>query len=220
MEGERRVGVSVGRGDTERSGVSPRAESGPHRGVGVAGPESEGGAGARSVRGLRDGGSEDGTAASSVLVPPDRGREELVEFLEAEEEGKQIHGVLQTVYHAAKQVAGRGTEEHVRQLTEALVGGLSNRRGSSSRGQRFVEGILEIRERLFGFVTDARVEGTNNRAERALRPLVVARKISGGSRSWRGAQVTAVLASVVQTLRLRGQSLMRDGPSYLGVASP
>lgn len=101
--------------------------------------------------------------------------EELVEFLEAEEEGKQIHGVLQTVYHAAKQVAGRGTEEHVRQLTEALVGGLSNRRGSSSRGQRFVEGILEIRERLFGFVTDARVEGTNNRAERALRPLVVAR---------------------------------------------
>ncbi len=138
---------------------------------------------------------------------------ELVDFLEAE--GEQIHGVLQTVYRAAKRLSGRGTEEHVRQLTEALVGGLSNRQGVSSHGQRFVESILKIQERLFGFVTDVTVEGTNNRAERALRPIAVARKISGGSRSWRGARVTAVLASVVQTLRLRGQNLIRDGPGYL-----
>ncbi|MGI0140306.1 MAG: hypothetical protein ACREBT_04050, partial [Thermoplasmata archaeon] len=54
-----------------------------------------------------------------------------------------------------------------------------------------------------------------NRAERALRPLVVARKISGGSRSWSGAKVTAVLASVIQTLRLRGQQFIKDGPGYL-----
>ncbi len=138
---------------------------------------------------------------------------ELTDFDGAE--GVEIHGVLQAVYHAAKRVAGRGTEEHVRQLTEALVGGLSNRQGSSSHGHRFVEGILAIRERLFGFVTDATVEGTNNRAERALRPLVVARKISGGSRSWSGAKVTAVLASVIQTLRLRGQQFIKDGPGYL-----
>ncbi|MGI0068290.1 MAG: IS66 family transposase, partial [Thermoplasmata archaeon] len=131
---------------------------------------------------------------------------ELVEFLGAE--GTEIHGVLQTVYHAAKRVVGRGTEEEVTQLTEALVGGLSKRQGSSSHGYRFVEGILAIRERLFRFVTDARVEGTNNRAERALRPLVVARKISGGSRSWRGARATAILASIIQTLRLRGQQFM------------
>ena len=141
---------------------------------------------------------------------------ELEEFLG--EEGTQIHGVLKTVYRAARGVAGRGTETHVRQLWEALEGGLSNRQGSSVHGHRFVQGILALRERLFEFVRNATVEGTNNRAERALRPAVVARKISGGSRSWRGGRVFAVLATVVQTLRLRGQDLLRDGPGYLAAA--
>ncbi len=141
---------------------------------------------------------------------------ELEEFLG--EEGAQIHGVLKTIYRAARGVAGRGTETHVRQLWEALEGGLSNRQGSSVHGHRFVQGILALRERLFEFVRDPTVEGTNNRAERALRPAVVARKISGGSRSWRGARVFAVLATVVQTLQLRSQDLIRDGPGYLVAA--
>ena len=134
------------------------------------------------------------------------------------EEGTQIHGVLKTVYRAARGVAGRGTETHVRQLWEALEGGFANRQGRSVHGHRFVQGILALRERLFEFVRNATVEGTNNRAERALRPAVVARKISGGSRSWRGGRVFAVLATVVQTLRLRGQDLIRDGPGYLAAA--
>lgn len=141
---------------------------------------------------------------------------ELEEFLG--EEGRQVHGVLKAVWHAARRVAGRGTAEHVRQLEEALVGGLSNRVGSSSRGHRFVTEVLSIRERLFEFVVHPEVEGTNNRAERALRPAVVARKISGGSRSWRGARTWAILATVVQTLRLRSQDLLRDGPGYLAAA--
>ena len=141
---------------------------------------------------------------------------ELEEFLG--EEGGQVHGVLKAVYHAARGMAGRGTAEHVRQLEEALVGGLSNRVGSSSRGHRFVTEVLSLRDRLFEFVVHPEVEGTNNRAERALRPAVVARKISGGSRSWRGARVFAVLATVVQTLRLRSQDLIRDGPGYLAAA--
>ena len=62
---------------------------------------------------------------------------------------------------------------------------------------------------------EPRVSGGNHRAERALRPAVVARKISGGSRSGRGARVFAVLATVVQTLRLRSQDMIRDG---LGVS--
>ncbi len=141
---------------------------------------------------------------------------ELEEFLG--EEVTQIHGVLTTVYRAARGVAGRGTETHVRQLWEALEGGLSNWQGSSVHGHRFVQGILALRERLFEFVRNATVEGTNHRAERALRPAVVARKISGGSRSWRGGRGFAVLAVVVQTLQLRGQDLLRDGPGYLAAA--
>jgi len=52
---------------------------------------------------------------------------------------------------------------------------------------------------LSTFLWDDLVEPTNNRAERALRPAVVARKISGGSRSLQGAQATAILLSVLRT---------------------
>lgn len=142
---------------------------------------------------------------------------ELAEFLG--EEGRQIHEVLKTVYQAAKRVAGQGTEREVEQLWEALEGGLRNRHGASSRGERFVEDLLAQRAWLFEFVVNPEVEGTNNRAERALRPMVVARKIFGGNRSRRGAKVFEVLASVVQTLRLRGQDLMRHGPGHLRLAS-
>lgn len=48
------------------------------------------------------------------------------------------------------------------------------------------------------------LDGTNNAAERALRPVVRCRKVSGGSRSWRGAETHAVLASVIRTCRQRG----------------
>lgn len=57
---------------------------------------------------------------------------------------------------------------------------------------------------LFTFVADPAVPSTNNAAERALRPLVVARKVSGGSRSPQGSRTRMVLQSVVATWDLRG----------------
>ena len=51
---------------------------------------------------------------------------------------------------------------------------------------------------------------TNNQAERDLRGLVIQRKISGSSQSARGAEVTAVLTSIVATLNKRHVNLM-DG---------
>lgn len=44
---------------------------------------------------------------------------------------------------------------------------------------------------------------TNNAAERALRPLVVARKVSGGTRSKHGSRTRMVLQSLVATWDLR-----------------
>lgn len=56
---------------------------------------------------------------------------------------------------------------------------------------------------VFGFLFDATVDATNWRAEQALRPAVVNRKVSGGNRSERGAETQEILSSVVQTARLR-----------------
>lgn len=49
---------------------------------------------------------------------------------------------------------------------------------------------------------------TNNLAERILRPMVVMRKISGGSRSMTGAKTHAVNMSIFQTIQLRNQPLI------------
>ena len=54
------------------------------------------------------------------------------------------------------------------------------------------------------FVDDQRVPPTNNLAERALRPLVVLRKITFGHRSEAGAQAMAKLMTVAETARRLG----------------
>lgn len=56
---------------------------------------------------------------------------------------------------------------------------------------------------IFGFLFDLTVDATNWRAEQALRPAVVNRKVSGGNRSARGAETQQILSSVIQTARVR-----------------
>ncbi len=55
---------------------------------------------------------------------------------------------------------------------------------------------------LFVFVAMPEVPPTNNAAERSLRPLVIARKISGGTRSNAGSTTKMTLASLFGTWRL------------------
>lgn len=56
---------------------------------------------------------------------------------------------------------------------------------------------------LFTFVRFPNISSDNNPAERALRHLVVARKISGGTRSEKGSEVKAILGSLFGTWRLQ-----------------
>lgn len=57
---------------------------------------------------------------------------------------------------------------------------------------------------LFVFVGNPAVPPTNNAAERSLRPTVIARKISGGTRAPGGTQTKMTLATVFGTWRARG----------------
>jgi hypothetical protein len=61
------------------------------------------------------------------------------------------------------------------------------------------------RGNLLRFLDDPRIEPTNNRAERALRPAVMARKVSQCSTNARGAQTFAGFTSVVRTLEGRNR---------------
>jgi len=64
--------------------------------------------------------------------------------------------------------------------------------------------VLRHQDELFQFVRVAGLAADNNLAERSLRPLVVVRKISGGTRSSQGSQTRMTLASVFATLKARG----------------
>ena len=60
--------------------------------------------------------------------------------------------------------------------------------------RRIATRMLRYQKELTAFLWDKHVDGTNNAAERALRPAVVFRKITGGSRSTAGAQPNSVEA--------------------------
>jgi len=58
---------------------------------------------------------------------------------------------------------------------------------------------------LFTFLHCPGIEATNNAAERALRPAVVARKTWGGNRTENGARTQQILISILTTCRQQGK---------------
>ena len=85
---------------------------------------------------------------------------------------------------------------------------LLNRAGLKAReNERLRLGLLKQHERgrLLPFLDDPEIPPTNNAAERALRSVVVTRKVSQCSKNARGALTYTRIKSVVETARLRDQ---------------
>jgi transposase len=70
------------------------------------------------------------------------------------------------------------------------------------------QGVLssDFYDELFQFLLVDGLSADNHLAERSLRPLVVMRKISGGTRSPQGSQTRLALASLFGTWQVRGQN--------------
>lgn len=66
------------------------------------------------------------------------------------------------------------------------------------------ERIERFLPELFVFVEDPSVPSSNNAAERSVRPSVIARKVSGGTRSAKGSVTAMTLMSLFGTWKLRG----------------
>jgi transposase len=62
------------------------------------------------------------------------------------------------------------------------------------------------KDHLFTFLDHPEVDATNNLAERQLRPAVIARKVSCGNKTPRGARTWEILASLAATSAQQGQS--------------
>ena len=73
---------------------------------------------------------------------------------------------------------------------------------------------------MFLFLSDPSLDATNWRAEQAIRPAVVIRKVCGGNRTRKDADTQQVLASVVRTARQRNLDLPALIAAMLRAAEP
>jgi transposase len=98
--------------------------------------------------------------------------------------------------------------QHQVQLVEKRLAKLGQQTWNDDDADRIARRLRKHNGKLTTFLHKPEVNGTNNAAERALRPAVVMRKITGGSRSEKGAKAWAILASVMRTAEQQGRDLV------------
>lgn len=111
---------------------------------------------------------------------------------------------------------------------EARMDRILERNYRDPDNRRLANRLTKHRDHLFTFLYRKEVEPTNNAAERALRPAVIARKLSAGNRSPTGAETHSILASLAQTARQNGRDfvvaakeiLRRRDPAFVAPVLP
>lgn len=86
---------------------------------------------------------------------------------------------------------------------KAAIINITNRQARHPAIQKVQDIFREKADRLYHWADDRNIPADNNLAERELRPLVIARKISFGSQSDYGARTRETLMTVLHTLRKR-----------------
>ena len=79
--------------------------------------------------------------------------------------------------------------------------------------------LIKHTPHLIRCLDDPAIEPTNNRAERALRPAVIARKLSCGNKTDRGKQAFQILTSLAVTANQRGQNFVELLRNQLPIAA-
>ena len=105
--------------------------------------------------------------------------------------------------HAAGHVSVHGVDVARGHLFNQLLDALQHI-GPCPEMQRFARHLTTELPAIFSFLVDPALDATNWRAEQALRPAIVTRKMcGGGNRSDRGAETQQVLASILRTAHQR-----------------
>jgi len=120
-------------------------------------------------------------------------------------EGELLHARLKRIHELAK-TGAFSAEELLRK-----IGGLKSMGFSDGKCVKMLNRLDKHRRSLFRFVDNPNVPDNNNAAERGLRRSVVMRKITGGSRSWKGANNHQVIMSVMQTWEKQGRDFFDEG---------
>jgi transposase len=133
----------------------------------------------------------------------------------AQELPRQVIGLFQAALQVrdaarAGEVDGPQLErEHTRYVNALLD--LTGRPRSNEANARLARHLWEHAEQWFMFLIDPSLPATNYRAEQAIRPAVVNRKVWGGNRTEAGAEAQKVILSVLGTC----QQQLRSGFQYI-----
>jgi transposase len=88
---------------------------------------------------------------------------------------------------------------------EAQLDRMLETRRRNPANHRLARHLQHERLWLFTFLYCPGLDATNNAAERALRGMVIARKVWGGNRTWKGAHTQQILVSVLRTCWQQGK---------------
>jgi transposase len=130
--------------------------------------------------------------------------------------GVELKALFQEGLEIGKSPPGPERMEAILDLEILLSWHLRDRILADVDNQRLLDGIgaQMNRDRLLTFLHVPGVEPTNNRAERLLRPAVIARKVSQCSKNEAGAYATSAFLSVIQTAKKASSGVV---PSLAGV---
>jgi transposase len=126
----------------------------------------------------------------------------------------QFPRALQTIFQSALRLRERRDQgqlsEHglavARGQLEARMDRMLHKPRRSPHNQRLANHLWRERDALFTFLYCPGLEATNWRAEQAIRPMVVTRKVWGGNRTAAGAYAQSILLSILTTSRQQNQS--------------
>lgn len=125
---------------------------------------------------------------------------------------QKLHLELKQIYQDLSEIILKPFNLRLRKLAyqyySHLIQEIINTKFRAKDAQRVQTRIKNQNTNLLTALLHDGVPLTNNAAERIIRPAVVVRKISGGSRSNEGAETFAVNFSVIQTIRIRNQPLI------------
>ena len=141
-----------------------------------------------------------------------RGRRVSLQFTRFE---RRIRRIVQDAVRTHERIRDDGIRLRRKKLLEERILSLCSRRYTDRDCIRVCKLLKRHRKNLFTFLEAEDVHWNNNAAERAIRPSVVVRKNSYGSRSDTGAWNHAVLMTMNETCRMRGMNFMDFGRSFL-----
>ncbi len=110
---------------------------------------------------------------------------------------------MRRIYHS---IVAKGIEYH-QSLPPLLQ---KSHRGRKKRrvGHNLLLRLRDYAEDTLPFLESPDVPFTNNQAERDIRMMKCRTKISGGFRSWQGAENFAIIRSLISTARKQGRNIL------------